>query len=108
MDINHMKTTPHYLSCAVLVGLSGLAIQAYANDTPGLIGKKISFAPMPVEIFLQPNEKPVMVVAMPCSLVEKMSFGFPPVTLAETFMFQMVGIMNNTNMMPMRFEPVCS
>jgi hypothetical protein len=105
---NHMKTTPHYLSCAILACLSGLATQAYANDTPDLVSKKISFAPMPVEIFLQPDEKPAMVVAMPCSLVEKMSAGFPPVTLAETFMFQMVGVMNNTNMMPIRFEPVCS
>ncbi|MEQ1592914.1 MAG: hypothetical protein ABL892_11070 [Thiobacillaceae bacterium] len=103
-----MKTTSHYLSCAVLACLSGFAMPAHANDNPGLIGKKISFAPMPVEISLQPNEKPAMVVAMPCSMVEKMSFGFPPVAMAETFMFQMVGIMNNTNMMPMRFEPVCS
>jgi len=103
-----MKTSRLYLSCAVLACLSGLATQAYANQPSSLGGKKISLAPIPVEIFLQPNERPALVVAMPCAMVEKMTFGFPPVTAMETVFFQMVGTMNNTNMMPLRFEPVCS
>ena len=103
-----MKTTRLYLSCAVLACLSGFAAQAYATEIPGLIGQKISFAPMPVEIHLQPNERPAMIIAMPCAMVEKMTFGFPLIAAFETFMFQMVANMNNTNMMPMRFEPVCS
>lgn len=94
--------------CAVLAALSGMAGQAVASELPGMTGKKISFAPMPVEIFMQPNERPAMVVALPCRLAEKMSLGFPPFFAMETMMFQMVGHMNNTNMMPMRFEPVCS
>lgn len=103
-----MKTSRLYLSCAVLACLSGFATQAYANEVPGLAGKKISLAPMPVEIFLQANERPAMVVAMPCAMVEKMTFGFPPVTAMESMFFQMVGTMNDTNLMPLRFEPVCS
>ena len=104
-----MNTKRYVFSCAILVCLSGLATQAYANESPpGLGGKKISFAPMPVEIFMQPNERPAMVVAMPCAMVEKMTFGFPPVAAMENVFFQMVGTMNDTNMMPMRFEPVCS
>lgn len=104
-----MNTKRYVLSCAVLACLSGFATQAYANESPpGLVGKKISLSPLPVEIFLQPNERPALVVAMPCAMVEKMTFGFPPVNVMETMFFQMVGTMNNTNMMPARFEPVCS
>ena len=104
-----MNTKRFVLSCAVLASLSGLAMQAYANESPpGLGGKKISLAPLPVEIFMQPNERAAVVVAMPCAMVEKMSFGFPPVNVMETLFFQMVGTMNDTNMMPARFEPVCA
>ena len=103
-----MNTKRIALVYSVLAALSGVAHQATANELPGTTIKKISFAPMPVEIFMQPNERPAMVVALPCRLAEKMSFGFPPFAAMETMMFQMVGNMNNTNMMPMRFEPVCS
>ena len=103
-----MNTKRGVLVCTVLAALSGVGTQAVANEIPGMSGKKISFAPMPVDIFMQTNERPAMVVALPCKLAEKMSFGFPPFAAMENMMFQMVGNMNNTNMMPMRFEPVCS
>lgn len=103
-----MNMKRHVLSCVALACLSGLATQAYAIGTPGLAGKKISLAPLPVQIFMQPNERPALVVAMPCAMVNKMTFGFPPVTVMETVFFQMVGTVNSTNIMPVSFEPVCS
>ncbi|HEY9097376.1 MAG TPA: hypothetical protein VIN38_00760 [Thiobacillus sp.] len=103
-----MINARHFFSCAVLACVSGWTTQVYASDPPGLIGQKISFAPMPVEMHLQPNERPAMITALPCAAVNKMTMGFPPVAAFESLMFQMVAIMNNINMMPMRFEPVCS
>ncbi|MEQ1662066.1 MAG: hypothetical protein ABL877_05180 [Thiobacillus sp.] len=97
----------HYFAGALLAGLSLLAAPVWAESSPEALDKKISFAPLPLEVHLQANDRPAVVAKMPCAMVNQMTMGFPPVAMAETLFFQMVKSMNDTNVMPARFEPVC-
>lgn len=95
-----------FLSC-VLAGVAGGALAAEPPQTQALPGSKISFAPLPLEIYMQPDQKPAVVFSTPCVLVEKMTFGFPPVLAFENFMFVMIGKVNDSELLPVRLEPVC-
>jgi hypothetical protein len=131
-----MNEKQNYLAYAVLIGLSGFFRLAYAEDAqtlpeptaPGptapqpatsgpaasgptvaqsFPGKKISFAPLPVVIYLLENQKPTVVFTTPCAQMEKMTYGFPPFLAFENFMFTWIGNVNETNVLPVRLEPVC-
>lgn len=99
------------LGGVLLAGLAGLA---HAEPTEGMPtpasapGSRISFAPLPIQLYLQPGDKPTVAFVTPCIEMEKASHGFPPFLAFETFMFKMIGNMNDTNVLPMRFEPVCT
>jgi hypothetical protein len=130
-----MNTKQNCFSFAVLACLSGLFGQANAediqaipepsaapvtaepNEAPAIPERqqaqpfpasKISFAPLPVNIYLQQGQKPVVAVTTPCVQMEKLTHGFPPFITFETFMFQMIGNMNDSEMLPVKFEPVCT
>jgi hypothetical protein len=91
----------------MLFCLSGLFAQAYADDAQSTPINKISFAPLPIDIYLQPNDKPTVAFTTPCVQIEKMTHGFPPILAFETFMFQMISTVNDANVLPARLEPVC-
>jgi hypothetical protein len=126
-----MNEKPNYLACAVLIGLSGIFGSAYAEDAqtlPGptepaqtqpaqpeptqpvartFPGSKISFAPLPVEIYLLKNQKPTVTFTTPCVQMEKMTHGFPPFMAFENFMFTWIANVNESNVLPVKVEPVC-
>lgn len=100
-----------FLSCAVagcLTGVTGPAGADEASQTQSLPGSKISFAPLPLEIYMQPGEKPAVVFSTPCIQIEKMTHGFPPILAFENFMFVMIGKVNDSEVLPVRLEPVCT
>ena len=68
---------------------------------------KISLSPLPVDIYLRPNDKPTVAFTTPCIMIEKATHGFPPILAFETMMFQVIGNVNESNMLPARLEPVC-
>lgn len=68
---------------------------------------RFSLAPLPVDVYLRPKEKPTVAFTTPCIMIEKATHGFPPILAFETFMFQAIGNVNESNMLPARLEPVC-
>jgi hypothetical protein len=96
------------MSCAAAASFSGMVIPAHAEQvTQTIPGTKISFAPLPLEISLQPGQKPAVVFSTPCIQIEKMTHGFPPILAFETFMFDIIGRVNDSELLPIRLEPVC-
>ena len=95
--------------CAAVIVLSGIHGQANAEEgaAPTLPGSKITLAPLPVEIYMQPGQKPAVVFSTPCTQIEKMTHGFPPILAFENFMLEMVGKVNASEALPVRLEPVC-
>jgi hypothetical protein len=113
----------------VAISLSGLHAQAYAEeiapadageaavapqanaaiDTQArpFPGSKINLAPLPVEIFMQPGQKPAVVFTTPCIQIAKMTNNFPPVIAFENFTLEMIGKVNDSEILPVRLEPVC-
>jgi hypothetical protein len=77
--------------------------------TPGKANgmQKISLSPLPIDIYMQPNQKPTVAFTTPCVQIQKASHGFPPFTAVESFMFEMVGKINDSNGLPVILEPVC-
>jgi hypothetical protein len=81
---------------------------AHAEEVHQTIpGSKISFAPLPLEISMQPGQKPAVVFTTPCIQIEKMTHGFPPILAFENFMFDIIGKVNDSELLPIRLEPVC-
>lgn len=78
----------------LVISIAALAM-VFANANAGSLDKL-------------PAEKPTLTIVMPCSMVEKMTFGFPPVAMMTEMFFQRVEFMNSTNMMPVIFNPVCN
>ena len=68
---------------------------------------KISLAPLPVDIYLRPKERPTVAFTTPCIVIGKMSHGFPPIIAFETAVFQMISNVNDSNVLPANLEPVC-
>jgi hypothetical protein len=97
-----------FMSCAVAATLSGMLGLAHAEEAHQTIpGSRISFAPLPLEISFQPGQKPAIVFSTPCIQIEKMTNGFPPILAFENFMFEIVGKINDSDLLPIRIEPVC-
>lgn len=69
--------------------------------------RKISFSPLPLDIYLQPNMKPVLAFTTPCIQIERATNGFPPIKAFEGFMFEMIGRVNDSEILPVKIEPVC-
>lgn len=103
-----MNTQRLFIFCAVVASLSGLAGQASAEEiAQPFPGSKMSLAPLPVEIYMQPGQKPAVVFSTPCIQIEKMTNGFPPILAFENFMLTMIGKVNDSEVLPVRLEPVC-
>ncbi len=115
-----MHAKRFFISCAAAATLSGMLAPAHAEDIPGTVpeaspqtspqkfpGSKISFAPLPLEIYMQPGERPAVVFSTPCIQIEKMTNGFPPILAFENFMLTMIGKVNDSELLPIRLEPVC-
>jgi len=97
-----------FMSCAVAASLSSMLGPAHAEEVHQTIpGSKISFAPLPLEISMQPGQKPAVVFTTPCIQIEKMTHGFPPILAFENFMFDIIGKVNDSELLPIRLEPVC-
>lgn len=105
--MNH--TTPLRLACAMTLCLAAVQASAHAGAaTPQSgPGTRTHFGPLPMEMYSQPGQKTALIMKLPCRMVETITFGFPPVLFFENVMFQMVGTMNDTGMLPLRMEPVC-
>ncbi|MGA7950428.1 MAG: hypothetical protein WCA45_09760 [Thiobacillaceae bacterium] len=126
----------NFLACAVLIGISGFFGSALAENAPALPkstvpestaphstapgpaasvpavaqpfpGRRISLAPLPVEIYLLDKQKPTVVFTTPCVQIEKMTNGFPPILAFENFMFTWIENVNESNILPVKLEPVC-
>jgi hypothetical protein len=96
------------ISCVVAATLSGMHSLAQAKEEHQTIpGSRISFAPLPLEISFQPGQKPAIVFSTPCIQIEKMTNGFPPILAFENFMFDIIGRVNDSELLPVRLEPVC-
>lgn len=70
-------------------------------------GSKIDFAPLPVTIYLMDRQKPMVAFTTPCILIERLTNGFPPVLAFENFMFEVIGNINESDLLPFKIEPVC-
>ncbi|MEW6120176.1 MAG: hypothetical protein AB1593_08805 [Pseudomonadota bacterium] len=92
--------------CALLIALPGAAAADAAAPQAPLVNR-ISFAPLPLQIFMQAGQKPAVVFTTPCVQIEKATNGFPPFLAFEQFMFEMVGKINDSEALPVRLEPVC-
>lgn len=68
---------------------------------------KVSLSPLPVDIFMMPNQKPTVAFTTPCAMVEKATNGFPVFTAMTNFMYTMAGNINESNSLPIIIEPVC-
>ena len=102
------------LALAVVGGLSGFSAVVQAQEAKAAVlspqtfpGSKYSLAPLPVEIYTQPGERPTVAFSTPCIQIERMTNGFPPILAFETFMFTVIGNVNELNALPIRLEPVC-
>lgn len=102
MTIQRICTT-----CAIVASLSGMAAPTHAAEVQPFPGSKTSLAPLPVEIHTQPGQKPTIVFGTPCGQIQKLTNGFPPIVAFENFMLQMVELVNKTEILPVRLEPVC-
>lgn len=103
-----MHAKRNILTLATAACLSGIPCQAHAEEaSPAFPGSKITFAPLPVEVYLQPGQKPAVIFSTPCIQIEKMTHGFPPVVSFEHFMLEMIGKVNDSEVLPVRLEPVC-
>jgi hypothetical protein len=103
-----MNTKRFLMSCAVAAGVSGFIGPAFAGDAPQPHpGSKISFAPLPLEIYTQEGQRPAVVFSTPCIQIEKMTNGFPPILAFENFMLAMIGKVNDSELLPISLEPVC-
>ncbi|NWG39859.1 MAG: hypothetical protein HXY27_07830 [Hydrogenophilaceae bacterium] len=81
-----------------------LQIQRQMQAAPG---SKISLAPLPVTIYLMDNQKPTVAFTTPCIMIERMTNGFPPIIAFENFMFEVIGNINESDLLPIKIEPVC-
>ncbi len=70
-------------------------------------GSKIDFAPLPVTIYLMDKQKPTVAFTTPCIMIERLTGGFPPVLAFENFMFEVIGNINESDLLPIKIEPVC-
>ena len=112
-------TQQHFLRgtlAACVLGLAGpacaaatapaMSVSPVARAQP-FPGSKISLAPLPVEIYLQRNQKPAIAFTTPCMQLEKMTNGFPPILAFEQLMFGVIGKVNDSEILPVKLEPVC-
>lgn len=94
--------------CVAVACLSGPFGPAHAEDAPRTFpGSKISLAPLPIEIFMEPGERPAIIFSAPCTQIGKLTNGFPPIVAFETFMLEIIGKVNDSELLPIRLEPVC-
>jgi hypothetical protein len=70
-------------------------------------GTKYSLSPLPVDIYMMKGQKPTVAFTTPCIQIEKLTHGFPPIVAFETFMFTWIGNVNDSELLPVRLEPVC-
>jgi hypothetical protein len=102
-----LKTLRYSFTCALLTCLLGLPALASADQIQGMKRNKFSLSPLPVDIYLRKGEKPTVAFTTPCIMIEKASHGFPPFMAFESFMFEVIGNVNESNLLPARLEPVC-
>lgn len=102
-----MNARRYCLFCAILGSLFGFPAQASNDGVRASNSGKISLGPLPVHIYLRPKEKPTVAFTTPCIVIEKMTHGFPPILAFETAMFQIIGNVNDSDVLPARLEPVC-
>lgn len=102
------------LALAFVGGLAGITGVVQAEEARAAVqtpqtfpGVKYSLAPLPVEIYTQPGERPTVAFSTPCIQIERMTNGFPPILAFENFMFTVIGNVNELNVLPIRLEPVC-
>lgn len=77
---------------------------AFVIESTGM-GKKISFGTL--HLYMNPNQKPILAVSLPCNTVGKVMGNFPPYAMGEQMMFGMSGNLNAANLLPVQIEPVC-
>jgi hypothetical protein len=70
-------------------------------------GKRYSLSPLPVDIYVMKGQKPTIAFTTPCIEIEKLTHGFPPIMAFENFMFTWIGNVNDSDLLPVRLEPVC-
>ncbi len=85
--------------------------QAVAPQTVAVKGsgrRHISLSPLPVDIYMNPGMRPAVAFTTPCATVAKLTNNFPPLMAFESLMFQTIGKVNETEVLPFSIEPVCT
>ncbi len=103
--ISHTATAPTRVETPVQANVE--AQPTYSKRGNIANRGKYSLSPLPIDIYLHSNEKPTVAFTTPCIMIEKATHGFPPFLAVETMMFQVIGSVNESNMLPARLEPVC-
>lgn len=94
--------------CLLAMAIFLFATPALAQEAaPVIPGSRIDFRPLPLQIFMYPGQKPAAVFTTPCIQIERATHGFPPFMAFENFMFEMIGKINDSEVLPVRLEPVC-
>lgn len=81
--------------------------QAAERQMQAAPGSKIDLVPLPVTIYLMDRQKPMVAFTTPCILIERLTNGFPLVLAFENFMFEVIGNVNESDLLPFKIEPVC-
>jgi hypothetical protein len=79
----------------------------YTRQSQAAPGSRIDFTPLPVTIYLMEGQKPTVAFTTPCIMIERMTNGFPPIMAFENFMFEVIGNINESDLLPIKIEPVC-
>jgi hypothetical protein len=85
------------------VWLSGFFGIANAGEAQGMVGQRLVAGP--VQVHMQPGEKPVVLFSSPCMLIAKIDHGFPPTTAFREIMVN--AILATNNLRPIDLQPVC-
>jgi hypothetical protein len=111
VKVSHSPSISHTAKASEKVEISSqvnIANWPTNSNTGNIANKgKFSLAPLPVDIYMRPNDRPTVAFTTPCIMIEKATHGFPPILAFETMMFQVIGNVNDSNMLPARLEPVC-
>ena len=99
-----------FLSALPFGSMPGARNAASGNRAASATGerKHFSLSPLPVDIYMNPGMRPAVAFTTPCVTVAKLTNNFPPIMAMESFMFDNIGRINESEALPFSIEPVCT
>jgi hypothetical protein len=80
--------------------------ERFKVDTPQM-SRKVSFKPLPLEIYFSPNNRPAVLFTTPCLALAGLTNTFPPAKMFEIIMFTGINKLNDSEALPISLEPIC-